>query len=271
MKFADLHLHTIFSDGTYTPEELVKKAKVQGLDAISLTDHDSVSGIESALEVAKDTGIEVIPAVELSAEYDSREVHVLGYFIDYRSKMLIEKLNLLKEHRVGRIHKILNRLKDIGIRLKAQSVFDISGIGTPGRMHIARAMVKQGLVGSIAEAFRNYIGDKSPAYICGFKLSVPEAIQLVKDVNGIAVLAHPYLLNNDNLIAEFVEYGLKGLEVYYPEHTQSMVNFYLDLARYYNLAVTGGSDFHGKVKPHIKMGYIKIPYDLVEALKRLKS
>jgi hypothetical protein len=185
--------------------------------------------------------------------------------------MLIEKLNLLKEHRIGRIHKILDRLKDIGIRLKAQSVFDISGAGTPGRMHIARAMVKQGLVSSIPEVFRKYIGDKSPAYICEFKLSVPEAIQLVKHVDGVAVLAHPHLLDNDDLIAEFVEYGLQGLEVYYPEHTQSMVNFYLGLSRHYNLAVTGGSDFHGKAKPGIKVGSIKIPYDLVEALKKLKS
>jgi len=271
MKYADLHLHTLFSDGTYTPEELVEEARKKDLDAISVTDHDTVSGVEPTLEAAKVKGIEVIPAIELSAEYYSREVHILGYFIDYKSKNLIEKVTILREDRINRIHKIVDRLKSIGIKLKAQSVFDIAGSGTPGRMHIALAMVKQGLVNSIYEAFEKYIGDKGPAYICGFRLSPLEAIQLIKDVGGIAVLAHPYLLNNDDLIPEFVEYGLKGLEVYYPEYTQSMVNFYLGLARHYNLVVTGGSDFHGKAKPDIKVGSIKIPYDLVEALKKLKS
>ncbi len=270
MKYADLHLHTLFSDGTYTPEELVEEARNKDLSAISVTDHDTVCGVEPALEAAEAKGIEVIPAIELSAEYDSQEVHILGYFIDHKSENLIQKVAVLRENRISRIHKIADKLKSIGLKLKAQSVFDIAGSGTPGRMHIARAMVKEGLVNSIYEAFEKYIGDKGPAYICGFRLSPLEAIQLIKDAGGVAVLAHPYLLNNDALIPEFVKYGLGGLEAYYPEHTQSMVNFYLGLSRQYNLAVTGGSDFHGQAKPQIAIGAIKIPYELVETLKKIR-
>lgn len=270
MKYADLHLHTLFSDGTYTPEELVEEALKKDLDAISVTDHDSVCAIEPALKAVAARGLEVIPGIELSTEYKCRQVHILGYFIDYKSKKLIEKLAVLKNNRIDRIHKIVGRLKLIGIKLKAQSVFDIAGSGTPGRMHVALAMAKEGLVNSIYEAFEKYIGDKGPAYICGFKLSPVEAIQLIKEAGGVVVLAHPYLLNNDELIPQFAKYGLGGLEVYYPEHTQSMVNFYLELARKYNLAVTGGSDFHGKTKPQIEVGSIRITYDLVEALKKLR-
>lgn len=152
--------------------------------------------------------------------------------------------------------------------INPESVFDISGDGTPGRMHIARAMVKEGLVNSIAEAFEKHIGDSCPAYVCELKLSPGEAIQLIKDSGGVSVLAHPYLLKRDELIRQFVECGLGGLEAYYPEHTQSMVNYYLGLAKQYDLAVTGGSDFHGKAKPEIKMGAFKIPYVLVESLKK---
>lgn len=270
MKFADLHLHTIFSDGTSTPQELVLEARAWSLDAIAVADHDTVCGIDLALETAQACGVEVISAVELSSEYDNAEVHILGYFIDHRSPKMIKKLDFLKANRVARIYKILDKLKDQDIVIKPESVFAISGDGTPGRMHIARALVKEGLVGSTAAAFEKYIGDKCPAYVCGFRLSPVEAIHLIRDCGGIAVLAHPYLLKRDELIPQLVKEGLKGIEVYYPEHTQAMVNFYLDLARQYDLAVTGGSDFHGKAKPEVKIGAIKIPYALVESLRKLR-
>ena len=126
-------------------------------------------------------------------------------------------------------------------------------------------------MGSTAEAFRKYIGDKSPAYVLGFRLSVPEAIKLIHTAGGVAVLAHPYMLHNDALIAEFTGYGLEGIEVHYPEHSQAMVNFYLDLAKKLNLLVTGGTDFHGSAKPQIKLGMIKIPLELVEKLRLAKK
>jgi hypothetical protein len=271
MKFADLHLHTIFSDGTYKPEELPNKAAKSGLSCVAIVDHDTVAGLPRALEAARLNNIEVLPGIELSAEYDGLEIHILGYLIDYRNNDLLEKLDFLRNNRVERIYKMVEKLKGLGITLKAEDVFALSENGTPGRLHIARALLKAGQVKSTAQAFQKYIGDKCPAYFCGFKLTPAEAIALIRKAGGVPVLAHPYTLSKDELIAQFVKDGLMGLEVYYPEHTQSMVNFYLKLSREYGLLVTGGSDCHGEAKPEVKIGSIKIPYDLVEKMKEAKE
>jgi len=271
MNFADLHLHTVFSDGTYTPFEVILESKRVGLFAVSIVDHDTTEGIAPALEIAKTKDIEVLPGIELSTEYEGQEVHILGYLIDCKNQKLIERLETLKKDRVERIYKIIDKLKDIGITLSPESVFDIAKEGSVGRLHIARAMLAEGKVASIFEAFQKYIGDKCPAYILGFRFSPKEAIKLIKDAQGIPVLAHPYSLNNDDLITQFIDYGLMGLEVYYPEHSQSMINFYLGLAKIHNLLITGGSDCHGNAKPGIRIGSIKIPYELVEKLKAAKD
>ena len=271
MKYADLHLHTIYSDGTFTPEELVKQASKQGLSAIAVVDHDTVEGIDSTMEAAKTQGIEVIPGIELTAEWDGLEIHILGYLIDYKNKKLLERLEILAENRVERIYKIADKLKSIGIKLDPDSVFEISEEGTVGRLHVARAMVKEGIVSTTGEAFQKYLGDNGPAYVCGFRFTPQEAIKLLKDAGGVPVLAHPYVLRRDDLIPLFVDYGLMGLEIYYPEHTQSMINLYLDMASQYHLLITGGSDCHGKAKPEVKIGIIKLPYQFVEDLKNSKS
>ncbi len=267
MKFADLHLHTVFSDGTYSPGELIRGGKRAGLAAIAVVDHDTVEGIAPAIELGEQEGIEVIPGIELTAELGNLEIHILGYLLDYKNKRLLEALAVLKQNRIERIYKITDKLKSMGLNLDPQAVFDISGQGTVGRLHVARTMVQEGMVGSVFEAFRKYIGDKSPAYVLGFRFSPAEAIKLIRDSGGVPVLAHPYILNNDNLIPSFINYGLRGLEVYYPEHTQGMINAYLTMASKYNLLVTGGSDCHGAAKPEVRIGSIKIPYELVEKLK----
>jgi len=271
MKFADLHLHTVFSDGTYSPFELISESKKAALTAIAVVDHDTVGAISPAVEIAKTENIEVLAGIELSAEYAGLEIHILGYLIDYKNKRLTEKLEILKKNRIERIYKIVDKLKGMGITLDPQGIFDIARQGTIGRLHVARAMVLEGKVNSIFEAFQRYIGDKCPAYVLGFKFSPQEAIKLIKDSGGIAVLAHPYTLHNDELILEFIDYGLMGLEAYYPEHSQAMINFYLNLAKKHNLLVTGGSDCHGGAKPEIRIGSIKIPYELVERLKVAKD
>ncbi|MDD4980384.1 MAG: PHP domain-containing protein [Candidatus Omnitrophica bacterium] len=271
MKFADLHLHTIFSDGTYTPAKLISEAARCGLSAISVVDHDTVEAILPTLQIAREQNIEVLPGIELTAEYEGSEIHILGYLIDYKRKQLLEKLAVLKKNRIERIYKITDKLKDIGIKLEPRSIFDIATGGTVGRLHVARAMVKEGLVGSIFEAFRKYIGDKCPAYVLGFRLSPHEAIGLIKDSGGVPVLAHPYIIDKDDLVFNLIDLGIMGLEAYYPEHSQSMVNFYLGLAKKYNLVVTGGSDCHGDAKPEAKIGSIKIPYDLIDKLKEAQQ
>lgn len=266
MKFADLHLHTIFSDGTYTPVELIRQSKKSGLSAIAVVDHDTVSGIQPSIEAAKKEGIEVIPGIELSAEFDGMEIHILGYFIDYKNILFQNKLKDLSVIRTERIYKILDKLNGLGIKLGPKAVFNLAKNGTVGRLHIARALVNEGKVASAQEAFKKYIGDNCSCYVCGFRFNPQEAIKFIKDFGGIPVLAHPYVLNQDGLIPQFVDYGLMGIEVYYPEHTQSMINFYLNMAKKYNLLVTGGSDCHGKAKPEVKIGMVKLPYELVEKL-----
>lgn len=270
-KFADLHLHTYFSDGTYSPRELVEQAVKKGLGAIAVTDHDTVAGIAESISTGEKNGLEVLPGIELTAECEGAEIHFLGYFINYQDGLLNEKLSALNSDRVERVHKITEKLNELGIKLKADSVFALSGQGTVGRLHIARAMVKDGLIGSTYEAFQKYIGDSGPAYFGGFKFSPEQAIALIKKAGGIPVLAHPYVLKNDELIERFILAGLMGLEVYYPEHTQAMVNFYLDFARKHNLLITGGSDCHGEAKPEVKIGMTKIDYGLVEKLKQAKE
>jgi len=271
MKFADLHLHTNSSDGTYTSEEVVEKSKRCGLSAISIVDHDTVDAIDSALEAAEDNEIEVIPGIELSAECDGKEIHILGYLIDHRNKDLTAKIKILKTNRIDRVHKITDKLKDLGVVLAPKVVFDIAQNGIISRLHIARALVEVRAVTTTGEAFRRYIGDSSPAYVLGFKMSPQETISLIKNAGGIPVLAHPYSLHSDELTLKLIELGIMGLEIYYPEHSQGMINFYLDLAKKYNLLATGGSDCHGAAKPEVRIGSVKVPYALVEELKKAKE
>jgi 3',5'-nucleoside bisphosphate phosphatase len=268
MKFADLHLHTTFSDGALSCEELISRAGNAGLSAVAICDHDTVAGVAQAKEAGIKNNVEVISAVELTAEHEGAEIHLLGYLLDCNSRPLLEKLEILKKNRIDRIYKISERLKkEMDIVLDPERVFSLAKRGTVGRLHVAQAMVKAGLVNSVHEAFNKYIGDRRPGYVSGFKLSPLEAINLIKSTGGVPVLAHPYTLRRDELIPEFVKMGLMGLEVYYSEHTQGMINFYLDLVKNYGLLATGGSDFHGETKPEVKLGAIKIPYELVEKLK----
>lgn len=271
MKFADLHMHTDASDGTYPVERVIEESLKAGLSCIAITDHDTVESVAPAQKIAEDKDIEIIPAVEFSCEFDGSEVHILGYLIDCSDPELLEQVRILRKNRIERIYKIVDKLRGVGVELDPQSIFKLSSGGTIGRLHVARAMLKEAKVGSLYEAFQKYIGDAGPAYVLGFRFSPEEVIRVIKGAGGIPVLAHPYLLKSDDLIIEFVRYGIRGLEIHYPEHSQSMVNFYLGLAKEYNLLVTGGSDYHGSAKPDIKAGAVKIPYELVQKLKDAKE
>jgi len=271
VKFADLHLHTCLSDGTLTPQELTRACAKAGLSAMAVTDHDTVAGVGPAMEEAASAGIEVLPGIELTAEYEGIEIHMLGYLFDHNCPELLEKISVLNKNRVERVYKMLHKLKELGVSLEAQKVFDIAAGGIVGRLHVARAMHQVGQVSSVYEAFQKYIGDKGPAYVLGFRFSPKEAIELIKSAGGIPVLAHPYLMRRDELIGEFANLGLMGIEAYYPEHSQGMINYYLDVAKTYGLLVTGGSDYHGEVKPDVKICCLKLDYALVEQLKLAKE
>lgn len=272
MKFADLHLHTDFSDSTLSAAELVQVAVNAGLNAIAITDHDCVEGIEPAKEEAKKFDLEIIPGIELTAEKDGKEVHILGYFIDYHDEAFSKKLEKIKIVREKRIFDMVEKLKELGVDdIEAQDVFDLSGMGTVGRAHLASLLKKRGWVSTVSEAFYKYIGDKSPAYVGKFNMTPEQAIKTILDVGGIPVFAHPHSPGEDNLIIEFAGYGLMGLEVYYPGYSESITKHYKSLATKYGLLLTGGSDFHGDVKEGSIIGVPKVSYDLVEKLKQAKN
>lgn len=271
MKYADLHTHTYFSDGTLSPVDLIQACRRARLAAVSIVDHDTLEGLAQAEEEAGAAHIELIPGIELSAEFDQREIHVLGYFIDRHNEALARQLLVLKKNRIERIYKIIEKLEALGVRLSAETVFAVAGgAGTVGRMHVARALVRDKHVKSVTEAFAKYIGDKGPAYVLGFRFSPRESIDLIKQAGGIPVIAHPYLIRNDEVIPELVKHGLMGVEVYYPEHSQSQMNYYRGLAEEYNLLITGGSDYHGTAKPGVKLNCMKLSYEYVRKLKEAR-
>jgi predicted metal-dependent phosphoesterase TrpH len=242
---ADLHVHTTYSDGTYTPAEIVKKAKEAGLTAVSVTDHDEVRGIAEALEEGLREEVKVVPGVELTTELPHTEVHILGYFIDYKSKKLSKVLSTIRDSRHERIKRICKKLQALGIKIEAEEVFHLAGKGSVGRPHVARVLIAKEVVDTVKDAFLKFLVPGAPAYEAHYKLSPEEAIGLVKEAKGVPVFAHPGVSNCDELVPTFLSYGLKGIEVYYPVHDQRMETRYLAMAKKYGLIATGGTDFHG--------------------------
>ena len=267
-RFVDLHVHTSFSDGTFSPEEVVKVAGEKGLAAVAICDHDCLDGIGPAMEAARKTnGIEVVPGIELTAEERDREVHILGFFMDWRNEAFKKKLEKICQARVERAHKMIKKIKDLGLCIDGEEVFKLSGPGAVGRLHLARAMYNQGLVGSIEEAFRKYISDSGPAYVKKFRFTPCQAIEEIIKVKGVPVLAHPYSLSREEIIPEMVKCGLRGLEAYHPDHSAGVVKHFAGLAEKFGIITTGGSDCHGEGRRPVAMGNAKVPYAVLEKLK----
>ena len=268
MKFADLHLHTQFSDGTFTPEELVDRAGKLGFAAIALTDHDTVEGCARAAAACSVANIEFISGTELTAEHADTEVHILAYFVDTQNQMLLTRIAGFQSVRQNRIREMVAALNQLGIPLQAESVFALANCKSPGRPHVARALVKEKLIGSLDEAFERYLKKGRPAWVPKTKMSALEAVELIHQAGGLAVMAHPGLNRTDEIIPELVAAGLDGIECFHTKLTSTaMAERYLEIADKYRLLVTGGSDCHGfsKVKPLI--GTVKLPYDHVQKLK----
>jgi 3',5'-nucleoside bisphosphate phosphatase len=267
LMFADLHLHTFFSDGTYSPEELGVEAKRVGLSAIALTDHDTMEGCPRTAAACRAANIEFIPACEFTAEMDQIEVHLLGYFLDMQNERLRAELAKFQEVRQRRIETMTDRLKDLGIPLQAETVFALANCRAPGRPHVARALVQEEFCHSLDEAFERFLKKGKPAWAPKFKISALNAIDLIHQAGGLAVLAHPGLSRTDEVIPQILEAGLDGLECFHTKHSTSMTERYLELAEKHDLLVTGGSDCHGKNQGRPMIGTIKIPYSYVERLK----
>lgn len=266
--YVDLHLHTTASDGSFTPEEVVVKAEQLGFSAIAITDHDTVKGIEVAVQKAKRLDLEVVPGIEINTDYANTEVHVLGYYIDYENSALLNKLKELKESRYTRAKKIVAKLNNLGVEIDFDEVLSLADGAALGRSHIAQLILEKGYVQDWGQVFDKYIGRQAPAYVERERLDVKGAINLIKKANGVPIIAHPGLINNDELLTEFIKWGVQGIEVYHTEHNKQEQEKYLEFANENNLLITGGSDCHGpRRKDGVLLGTIKLPYQKLKKLK----
>jgi predicted metal-dependent phosphoesterase TrpH len=277
----DLHIHSTASDGSYTPAEILDHAQKLNLAAIAITDHDAIDGSREALRIGIPPSLNFLTGVEISAAHPpffpgSGSFHILGYDIHLDNRDLNQALSKLQDARKNRNPSILKRLNKLGFQISLEEVGQEVGEGQLGRPHIAYAMVKKGFVASIDEAFDKYLGTNGPAYVDKYRIECKQAINIIRAAGGVPVLAHPALLNIENgqkldaLLQNLMNIGLSGIEVYYPGHSPQQIRQYTELARKYGLLMTGGTDFHGTITPHIKMGSGKgsliIPYLLYEKL-----
>lgn len=240
----DLHIHTYYSDGKFSPEKVVKFAKDAGLDYISITDHDTVCGTGFAIEEGKKQGINVISGIEFSSVFEGIDIHILGYFIDYTSKKVKDYLLKLKIEREKRAKKIVDKLNLMGYKIEFSRLKEIAKDGAIGRPHIATALYEKGYISTRDEAFYGLIGNNDPAYVPKFKVSVKDAIQFLRSNGSVVVLAHPGLLKDRELALRILEFGFDGIEVYHPNHTEDDIEFFKEYALKNNMIITGGSDFH---------------------------
>lgn len=249
MKYADLHIHSNYSDGLKTPEEIIDIAMKKNIKYISITDHDSIA---SQYIVNKEyDGINIIPGIELSTEYQDMELHILGYFIDIKNSELNEMVDKLNFQRIKRVEEILFNLKNNNIDLVIEDLA-IDMDCTVGRSHVANAMVKKGYFEDYKSAFRNFLVKGKPGYVKGFRLNYKECLEVINSAGGVAILAHPGQIYRkievENIVKELKCFGLKGVEVYHPSHSQSDINKFFNISKKHKLYITGGSDYHGKVK-----------------------
>lgn len=271
-KFADLHLHTTYSDGTDSPARVIERAKEAALACISITDHDTVEGVLPTQALGLENGIEVISGIELSTVTSNREIHLLGYLFDCDYPPLKTYLTSVKQRRIERIGEMVHKLNTLGLRnIHLDEVLQESSGASVGRPHLASVMIKKGLVNGFQQAFDRYLADDAPAFVQGFKLETNDAIRLIREANGVAVLAHPMVTLVDEMILSMKEAGLGGIEVFYPNVSENITSFYSNIAKKYNLIATGGSDAHGDRVRHTQVGKIKVGYEVVEQLKQARG
>ncbi|MEN3038752.1 MAG: PHP domain-containing protein [Candidatus Kryptonium sp.] len=265
----DLHLHTYYSDGVYSPSEVVMKAKENGLDVISIVDHDTTDGLEEAIETGKEVGVEVIPGIELSSSINGTDIHILGYFINWRDENFQVYLRVFRELRSQRAKRIVEKLNALGIPLKFENVIEIAKSSPISRVHIASALVKYGFVNDFHEAFSKYLSPGCPAYEKNIELSPRKAIKLIADVGGLSFIAHPAKLISESDLASLIELGIDGIEVIHPSHNDDLVKYYRSIANEYFLLESGGSDFHGGLRQDERcIGIYTVPYKFVETMKQ---
>lgn len=264
--FADLHLHSLFSDGTFTPEEIVEHGVRFGHRALALTDHDTVEGCERMAAACAAAGIEFIVGTELTAEYGGNELHILAYFVDPGNSRLLAEIAKFQKVRQERIRDMVASINALGIPLRVDDVFALANCRSPGRPHVARALVRGRHCRTLDEAFERFLKKDRPAWVPKAKMSALEAIELIHQAGGLAVMAHPGLNRSDQAIPAIAEAGLDGLECFHTKHPLATAEHYLALARKNHLLVTGGSDCHGLSKGKPLIGTVRLDYQYVEKL-----
>ncbi len=271
----DLHIHSTYSDGILAPAELVDLAETLGVEAISITDHDTADGVEEAIQRGLEKGIEVISGIEVSSWHGDTSMHILGYRFRHDDKEFQQRLALLQEGREKRNIRIIENLNRLGIRVHARELQQYSEYGQTGRPHIARLLVDKGVVKTVDLAFKHYLGRGASAYAERFRFSAEDAIAMIRNAGGIAVLAHPATLDPSlrsikSLLKNLQKSGLMGVEVFYPSHSPKAVKALLKMAEGLGLLVTGGSDYHNSERAADNLREwtrkTNIPYDLVRAL-----
>ena len=257
-RFVDLHAHSTASDGSKTPAAVVAAAHAAGVAAIALTDHDTMSGVAEAMEAGRAIGIRVVPGVELSAVHDDKEVHLLGLHID-RPAAIEDALQMFRDARFWRAEQIIAKLNALGVPVTLDSVLDEAAGGAIGRPHVARALIGEGWARDSRDAFDRYLGAGRPAYVPKHRLSVSEAIALVHDGGGLAVLAHPGPDGRRDLVERYVGSGLDGLEVRHPGHNAEDTARLGALVQFFGLVPSGGSDWHGASEGARVLGSMQVP------------
>lgn len=276
MERIDLHTHSYASDGSLSPAEVVKAAKNANLKAIALTDHDTIDGVREALEAAGQLDIECIPGIELSAFYKNLEVHIVGLFLNIDDPKLNQRLNDFRMIRENRNTRMIEKMQAAGVDITMEKLRKLEGDAVITRANIARYLLHIGYIQSINEAFDKYLSPGMPFFVQKTGVTPKDAIEAIRENGGIAILAHPltYKFTRQELI-ECIEtlksYGLQGIETYYSTFSDADHRDMKRLADKYGLLHSGGSDFHGNVKPHIQigkgMGKLVIPYDILEKMR----
>ena len=262
-------MHTTASDGVYPPHKVVQFALEFGLDAIAITDHDTTDGIQPAREAAIDKPIEVIAGVELGCENDVRDVHILGYYIDIENAELQKAFQEMRHVRETRAESMIQKMGEMGVRISLERVKEIAGKAPIVRPHIAKAMIEAHAVPDMQTAFEKYIGNDAPAYAPRMRLLPERAIEIIHNAGGVAILAHAGRYASPLEVAnEMVDYGIDGIEVFYPTHEPEFREALLKIANERGLLVTGGSDFH---RPNgdgsLPLGSEDVPLEIIEKLR----
>lgn len=255
----DLHVHSTVSDGSLTPEECVRVAVEVGLSALAIADHDAVAGVAVA-QAAAPEGLAVFPALEISAETDDAEIHILGYFIDCGNEPLNETLMLVRQSRVERAQVITEKLNALGVAIDYSEIERQAGGGSVGRPHVARALVERGTCSDQQEAFVRFLRKGRPAYVPRYRLSPQEGIELIRDAGGLPVMAHPGICRAEGVVEWLVDLGIGGLEAYHVAHSPRETEQFIETAHEYGLLVTGGSDSHGPGGSiPVRIGSVDVP------------